>query len=416
MMLLLTKPNEEETMGLLLKDPLHDQFACWALGYAPYGGADAGEVVAIARVIADGDDSAYYDAWTAAADRLVEEGDACLGKGQRRSAREFYLHAASFFSFSYRPLFGEPVDPRLPAAFRKQMNAFDKAMTLSEPLIERLQIPFESTTLPGYLMRAIGHEGEGRPLLISTNGYDASVSDMFFATGVAAAQRGYHCLMFDGPGQGAVLIEQGIRLRPDWENVVGPVVDFALTLPNIDVDRIALTGWSLGGYLAPRAASGEHRLAACIADPGNWGIGPGVRQFALGFGLSQAEADAFPNLDEGTLQRISDTISADRRLRWSIIQRGFWVNGVSTLGDYVRSGEQFTLEGRVEKIRCPTLITSADRDPLARGAQSLYDALTCPKTILHFTAAEGAGDHVEIMNRTLLNRRVFDWLDGVFKA
>src|SRR5271166_4269138 len=67
-------------MGLLLKDPLHDQFACWALGYAPYGGADAGEVVAIARVIADGDDSAYYDAWTAAADRLVEEGDACLGK------------------------------------------------------------------------------------------------------------------------------------------------------------------------------------------------------------------------------------------------------------------------------------------------------------------------------------------------
>jgi hypothetical protein len=51
-----------------------------------------------------------------------------------------------------------------------------------------------------------------------------------------------------------------------------------------------------------------------------------------------------------------------------------------------------------------------------RGAQSLYDALTCPKAIMHFTAAEGAGDHVETTNRSLLNRRVFDWLEGIFKA
>ncbi len=98
-----------------------------------------------------------------AADRLVEEGDTCLSKGQRRSARECYLRATSFYSFSYRPLFGEPVDPRLPAAFRKQMAAFDKAMALSQPPIERLQIPFEGTTLPGYLMRAVGHEGDAPP-------------------------------------------------------------------------------------------------------------------------------------------------------------------------------------------------------------------------------------------------------------
>jgi predicted alpha/beta-fold hydrolase len=113
---------------------------------------------------------------------------------------------------------------------------------------------------------------------------------------------------------------------------------------------------------------------------------------------------------------MSDTISADRRLHWSIIQRGYWVNGVKSLGDYLRSGEQYTLEGRVENIRCPTLITSADADPLARGAQSFHDALTCPKAILYFTAAEAAGDHVETMNRSLLNRRALDWLDDMFNA
>ena len=52
------------------------------------------------------------------------------------------------------------------------------------------------------------------PLLILTNGYDATVTDMYFASAVAASRRGYHCLLFDGPGQGGTLYEQGVRLRP----------------------------------------------------------------------------------------------------------------------------------------------------------------------------------------------------------
>jgi dipeptidyl aminopeptidase/acylaminoacyl peptidase len=60
--------------------------------------------------------------------------------------------------------------------------------------------------------------------------------------------------------------------RPDWEAVIGPVVDFALTRPEVDPDRIALMGISLGGYLAPRAASAEPRIAACIADPGEFSL------------------------------------------------------------------------------------------------------------------------------------------------
>ena len=47
--------------------------------------------------------------------------------------------------------------------------------------------------------------------------------------------------------------------RPDWEAVIGPVVDFAVTRPEVDPSRIALMGISFGGYLAPRAASGEPR-------------------------------------------------------------------------------------------------------------------------------------------------------------
>ena len=42
------------------------------------------------------------------------------------------------------------------------------------------------------------------------------------------------------------------------------------------------------------------------------------------------------------------------------------------------------------------------------------DALRCPKTLLRFTAAEGADGHCEMKNRSLLNRRVLDWLDEQF--
>jgi hypothetical protein len=100
-------------------------------------------------------------------------------------------------------------------------------------------------------------------------------------------------------------------------------------------------------------------------------------------------------------------------MRWSIVQRGFWVHGVDNLRDFFRSAEPFTLDGRAELIRCPTLLTAAENDPLATGAQALFDALRCPKELIRFTAAEGAGDHCEMTNRSLLNRRVLDWLDTV---
>jgi hypothetical protein len=54
----------------------------------------------------------------------------------------------------------------------------------------------------------------------------------------------------------------------------------------------------------------------------------------------------------------------------------------------------------------------AENDRIAQGAPALLDRLTCPKTLLRFTAAEGAGDHCELASRSLANRRMLDWLDA----
>jgi hypothetical protein len=81
----------------------------------------------------------------------------------------------------------------------------------------------------------------------------------------------------------------------------------------------------------------------------------------------------------------------------------------------VEAGLAMTLEGRVGQIRCPTLLTTAENDPLSKGAPALYDELTCPKALLRFTAAEGAGDHCEMYNRSLAMMRMLDWLDATLK-
>jgi len=221
-------------MTLLFENEFHDEFGTWPLAYIPYGGADFGEIAAVAKAVDKDDDGAFYHAFVAAGDRMAAEAEKTLAKGHRASARELFLRASVFYATSFHPIYGKPVDPRLLAAFRKQVAAFDRSLALGDPPVQPMRIPFASAQMAAYLIPAVGHERDVRPLLILTNGYDATITDMYFASAVAASRRGYHVLMFDGPGQGEMLYVQGVPMRGDWEAVITKVVDFALTLPNVD--------------------------------------------------------------------------------------------------------------------------------------------------------------------------------------
>ena len=326
----------------LFSNPLHDDFGHWPVAYIPYGGADYGEIAAVGRQVGDGDDAAFHAAWSAAAERMAGEAETALRRGHLESARALFLPASCFHGASYHPLYGEPCDPRLMASYRRQIVLFERGLALGDSPATVMGIPFESGTLPGYLLPAEGRARERRPLLILTNGYDATVTDMYFASAVAATRCGYHCLVFDGPGQGGALYEQGLYLRPDWEKVISAVVDRVLQLNIVDPDRIALSGWSLGGYLALRAASGEHRLAACVADPGLWSVASGFRAAAIGVGVPPEQTVRLGEMCESWIERLQAAIDADPRLRWSVRQRGFWVHGVDCLRDYLVSIGHYT--------------------------------------------------------------------------
>jgi pimeloyl-ACP methyl ester carboxylesterase len=89
---------------------------------------------------------------------------------------------------------------------------------------------------------------------------------MYFSGGAAAGlRRGYNVLLWEGPGQpGAYLEDRSLVFRPDWEVPAGAALDYLGTRDDVDHDRIAYAGYSMGGYFVPRAAGHDHRLAAGV--------------------------------------------------------------------------------------------------------------------------------------------------------
>jgi hypothetical protein len=67
--------------------------------------------------------------------------------------------------------------------------------------------------------------------------------------------------------------------------------------------------------------------------------------------------------------------------------------------------------GRYPQIQCPLFIADPDDEQFWPGqSQEVYDALVCPKTLVRFTAEEGANWHCEPKARALYDQRLFDWL------
>jgi alpha-beta hydrolase superfamily lysophospholipase len=397
---------------MLFSDPVHDEFASWALGFAPYGGGDVGELQALVPQVEPADDGSFFDAFAALARRRIDEGDAAAAKGHRATARDCYARAAVFLGIAYHALYGTPVDARLTDAFHLQMQTFDNAMQLLEPPAEAIHVPYENTTLPAYFLRAPGHEHEVRPVVLVGGGWDSTVAENHFGIGVAALQRGYHVLLHDGPGQGRLLVDEGLPLRHDWEQVVTPVVDAALAIDVVDAERIVYHAWSLGGYFAPRVAAHEHRLAAMIADPGQLDVGGKLVTGMKMLGLDDDAIARLPAMVPADEQKVMTAVNADRALHWKIVQRGFWTNGAAGLPVFIAEMDKWKLTSdEVAAIRCPSLVTGAESDQVSSDAKDLYDALTCPKAFIEFTDADGAGMHCEILNRSMANRKILDWLD-----
>jgi dienelactone hydrolase len=284
-------------------------------------------------------------------------------------------------------------------------DQFDRAISLMTPAGERVAIEADGFTIPAIFFRA-GRDSTPLPTALMFNGFDGSQEEMLHLCGIAALERGFNVLTFEGPGQPTVIRDQGVGFRHDWEQVVTPVVDRCEAVPEIDASRLALIGVSFGGYLAPRAAAFEPRIGAVVTIDGLFDGYESVRNLLtteLQALLDGEDADAFNAAAHAAMEH-------DTGLRW-YLEHGLWCFRVATPYDFFVAARPYTLEGVAQRISCPVLVCAAAEDHLNPGqAEKLAAALGDRATLRSFTAEESAGAHSHPGASVLMNGVVFDWL------
>jgi alpha-beta hydrolase superfamily lysophospholipase len=398
------------TRRIVFRDAMFDAQLLRTLGHTVYGGAAVGECLATARAIADGDAASWARGWSLLGARTSEAAGASARRGRAASAAGAYLRASNYFRNAYVMHLRAPLPEEARAAYRSHRAAFARAAALMPEPLEPFAVPFEGASMPGWFCRG----GEGRrPVVVSIGGYDSTAEESWLWNGAAAVMRGYHAVVFDGPGQGAMLFEHDVPFRPDWERAVSAVLDWVTVRPDVDPSRIAIVGESFGGYLAPRAAARDPRVAACVVDPAQVSLRAAV--------LSRLPLPAAwkRTLPEGpawlvALLRPLLAAMAERPGPGWALRRGMLTHGVSTAWDYFVDTARYDDEGVIEAIRCPTFVVDAADDDIAASARAFFDRLGCEKEYLRLEAEDGASDHCAVGNRALFHERVFDWLDARF--
>jgi alpha-beta hydrolase superfamily lysophospholipase len=392
---------------IFFKDALWDSQLLRTMGHGTYGGAEVGECLAAAASATAGDRDSWYRAWTGLGDRLYAAAEASWKQGHRVSAQSAFLRASNYYRNAYIFHLEAPLPESVVTGYRRQRDAFRRAAAAMKRPPETLAFPLGKGTMPGYFFAASAPGP--RPLLIVVGGYDCTAEECYFFDAAAAVVRGYHCVVFDGPGQGGMLLEQGIPFRPDFEKAVFTVLDTVLGRADVDAKRVALLGESFGGYLAPRAAP-DARVAACILDPAQLGLFTAFqRRLPLPATLKARLPDGprwVTALLKGLLARVAKKPTAGWGLR-----RGVLTHGVASPWDYFLESTKYELGPLIEDIHCPTLVCDASNDTISADARAFYEKLRCEKDYLRFTAMEGSGEHCIGGDRALYHERIFDWLD-----
>jgi dienelactone hydrolase len=355
-------------------------------GMAPYGAIAMEEVDRIgdrlkARDQESDPDIAWKEEWSAMADRVAKVADTAAAERREITAGHHYMRAANYYYSAER--FITPGDEKM-AMYHKALRCWHAALERLHPQIERVEVTYEDKSLPAYFLPAPG-EGRKRTVVLFDGMDNAKEMSIIFA-GLDFAKRGINTLAIDGPGQSEPLRLRNIPSRHDYEAAGIPAYDYVASQPEVDGKRVAVMGYSFGGYHAPRICAFDKRYAACVCFGAmHWNI--------YDFVVGHAPTDP------------RKTSASTFQFRWVV--------GAPDNATALEWSKKFTLEGVADKVECPILILHGENDrvvPLTE-AKKLYERVGSKnKTLKIFTEAEGGAEHCQVDNRQLGVDFIGDWL------
>lgn len=331
---------------------------------------------------------AFRETWSQMAEKLCVLAAEDEAAGRLLSAGEKYNRAATYFLTCER-LQAHDAPGRL-ALYQRFLEVFARGLQLSQDNCERVTIPYEGKELSALYVRAEGVQGPA-PILVQVNGLD-STKEMKYRVGLPAwlAKRGVSSLIVDQPGTGEALRLHGLTARFDSEHWASRVVDWLETRPDVDAKRIGMEGVSLGGYYCPRAVAFEPRFACGVA----WGANHDWR-----------------DVQKRRLQREGNLPVPHY---WAHV---CWVWGAKDIEDFMRIAEDVHLDGVLDRVRVPFLVTHGEKDsqiPLQWAHRTYEQLVNSPKRELKiFTEREGGVQHSSFDNSINAGHYIADWVAEV---
>ncbi len=381
-------------------------------GMAPYGAVAMGEIDQVCERLRtrQHEPDAWRDEWCAMGARLERRAKEAAAAGHAMTAGNYYLRSGMYYFTGERFIY--PGEEKRELG-RKAIECQQAGLLARYPGIERVEVPFEGATLPALFMRAerdsgrapITNEGrreraptmhDGRqeraPTVVVFDGMDNCKEMSVLFAGIEFAKRGWNTLAIDGPGQGESLRLRELYARHDYEVPGAAAYDYVASRADVDASRVAVMGYSFGGYYASRVAAFEKRYRA------------GVAMSALHWDLHGWQAE---------IKRKQD---ADPK---SVAQSTFhfrWIMGCIDDGNAaLEKARRFSLVDVAPRISCPFLVVHAENDkvvPVA-SAHKLYEALTTTdKTLEILTAEDGGSYHAQADNRQVGIDCIADWLES----
>ena len=356
-------------------------------GMAPYGAVAMGEIDEICERLRprQNEPDAWREEWCAMGARLEQAADAAEAAGRRFTAGNYYLRAGMYYFTG--ECFIPPGEQKREVG-RKAIECQTRGILRRYPNVEKVEVPYEGISLPALFMKAPGVSGPA-PTMVAFDGLDNCKEMSVLFNGLEFAARGWHTLAIDGPGQGESIRLRDIRTRHDYEAAGTAAYEYLTRRPEVDATKVAVMGYSFGGYYAPRIVAFEKRYAGCIA-----------------FGAMHWSMEEWV---DGIRQAVKTDAKKSAQSHFQVP----WVFGAKDLDHAVEMAQRFNLAGVAGRIECPFLVLHGENDRIVPldSARKLYDAVGSKnKTLKVFTATDGSAEHVQVDNRQVGVDYIADWL------
>jgi hypothetical protein len=182
------------------------------------------------------------------------------------------------------------------------------------------------------------------------------------------------------------------------------------TRHDVDDAKLAIIGYSMGGYFAPRGAL-DPRIHACIANSLVVDCGASARAGMKGLLKNTTFMDAAFTL----------LMKVNTPARWGF-QHSEWTLGIHNAHEWVEVYQPFSLKGFGDRYRNPMLFMFSEddiHDMAAPYAEIIVDmlefmlSLKCDRYIRLFTRREGASSHCQMGGLSYAQSAIFGWLNQV---